>query len=342
MLNGSAANEGLILSMSAPQWNDWHWQMKNRVRTSAQLARLWGADVIEGCDRVVQAYPLAVTPYYLSLVGNIDDRMDPIRRQCLPDPGEIEEPPGMQDDPLEEGKHMPIPGLVHRYHDRCLALLTSTCATHCRHCNRKRIWQDTSFELTKDRFSAMREYITGRREIREVILSGGDPLILADGQLDWILGALRAIPHVEVLRIGSRTPVVMPMRITGALCAILKKHRPLWLNTQFNHPVEITPEAKRACEMILEAGVPVSNQSVLIKGVNDNFETMRDLLHGLQRAAVRPYYLFQADQVAGTCIYHADPAVGTEIMERLWQTTTGLCLPRYVIDKPGRAGKLPL
>ncbi len=331
-----------LMAPTLGHWHDWRWQMANRINSLPKLARLLGKAIMPGSERVIATYPLMVTPYYLSLMVDPRDQMDPIRRQCLPDPREMEDPADLTADPLEEGKHMPVDGLVHRYQNRCLVLVTNACAVYCRHCNRKRIWRDGGFEMTAKRLSAMVEYIGGQREIREVILSGGDPLTLNDDQLDWVLEAFRAIPHVEVIRIGSRIPVVMPMRITRELCAVLKKHRPLWLNTQFNHPVEITADAASACEMILEAGVPVSNQSVLIKGVNDNFEIMRSLLHGLQRAAVRPYYLFQADRVAGTTPFHADPATGREIMERLRQTTCGLCLPRYVMDMPGKAGKVPL
>lgn len=334
-----------INRFSAPAdkfWHDWRWQMKNRISTLPQLANLLGPGKIIPYAAVIATYPLAVTPYYLSLIADCRNQADPIRRQCLPDLQEMEDPPDMSADPLDEESHMPVDGLVHRYQDRCLILSTKNCAVYCRHCNRKRLWLADSCEITPQRLAAMTEYITARKDIREIILSGGDPLTLGDDKLDWLLGAFCAIPQVEVLRIGTRIPVVMPMRVTKTLCAILKKHRPLWLNTQFNHPIEITSDARRACEMILEAGVPVSNQSVLIRGVNDSFEIMRDLLHGLQRASVRPYYLFQADRVAGTAPFHADQATGIEIMERLRQTTCGLCLPRYVVDMPGKAGKAPL
>ncbi len=341
-MEGTVTNINRIMQPKVPHWQNWRWQMKNRISSLPQLASLFGPAVIRGCEGVVATYPLAVTPYYLSLLADPLDQMDPIRRQCLPDPLEMEDPVALTPDPLDEGKHMPVAALVHRYQDRCLALVTRNCAVYCRHCNRKRIWRNGSFEMTTGRLSAMLEYIAAKREIREVIISGGDPLTLSDDQLDWLLAAFRAIPHVEVLRIGSRIPVVMPMRITRKLCAILKKHRPLWLNTQFNHPVEITPDAQKACEMITEAGVPVSNQSVFLRGVNDSFEIMRDLLHGLQRAAIRPYYLFQADMAAGTSPFQADPACGREIMEKLRQTTCGLCLPRYVRDMPGKTGKVPL
>lgn len=188
----------------------------------------------------------------------------------------------------------------------------------------------------------MVDYVTRTPALREVIVSGGDPLLISDGLLDWFLGALRTIPHVEVLRIGSRIPVTLPMRITPELCAVLKRHRPLWFNTQFNHAMEITEESARACEMLLEAGIPVSNQSVLLRGVNDDYESMRDLLYGLERISVRPYYLFQCDPVRGTDHFRADIWTGMEIMERLWRNISGLCLPRYVLDCPGGRGKIPL
>jgi len=237
---------------------------------------------------------------------------------------------------------MPVPGLIHRYPDRCLAIVTGTCAVYCRHCNRKRRWRMDKPGRTRERLQAMVDYVARTPSLREVIISGGDPLLISERLLDWFLGALRAIPHVEVLRIGSRAPVTLPMRITPELCAMLKRHRPLWFNTQFNHAIEITEESAKACEMLLEAGIPVGNQSVLLRGVNDDYESMRDLLYGLERISVRPYYLFQCDPVRGTDHFRAEIWTGMEIMEMLWRNISGLCLPRYVLDCPGGRGKIPL
>lgn len=325
---------------STKEWTDWKWQFENRIRSVADLTVLTGLapDALRELDAVAGKYQLAVTPYYLSLI-NWADKSDPLLLQCLPDVRELNFSIGGTADPLEEDSHMPVPGLVHRYEDRCLVIATNECATYCRHCNRKRLWGAP--KLACD-FERMADYVRRSRGIREVIISGGDPLTFADGFLDRLLKSFRAIPHVEVLRIGSRTPVAMPMRITSGLCRILKKHRPLWFNTQFNHSNEITREAAAACEMLLDAGIPVSNQSVLLKGINDDYDQMRRLCRGLQRIGVRPYYLFQCDPVAGTDHFRCDFAKGLEIAQKLWLNVSGLCLPRYVIDAPQEGGKVPV
>lgn len=343
---------GLLISASAGRtsdgainnnWSDWRWQFRNRIRTIDKLNEaLRGESGRPGdCRKVTRIYPLAATPYYLSLIHPSDPN-DPIRRQCFPDIKELTYSTGGVADPLEEDRHMEVPGLIHRYPDRCLVIMTNICATYCRHCNRKRIWKTKS--CIKDKAYAQRiiDCIASRTSIREVILSGGDPLTLSDKLIDNFLSDLRKIRHVEVIRIGSRTPVVLPMRITSELCMILRRHRPLWFNTHFNHPREITRESSRACEMLTEAGIPISNQTVLLRGVNDDYDTMRDLLYGLQKISVRPYYLFQCDPVQGTDHFHADIWRGMEIMEKLWKNVSGLCIPRYVLDVPGGKGKIPL
>jgi lysine 2,3-aminomutase len=325
------------------EWSDWEWQLRNRVRSFKQLASVTNipAESLAACRPVTKTYPLAVTPYYLSLM-DAEGGGDPLRRQCFPDHRELDFSLGEDDDPLGEERAMPVPGLIHRYPDRCLVIVTNACAVYCRHCNRKRIWRNERPRGVRAWMQPMIDYITRTPSLREVILSGGDPLLLSDGILDWLLGALRAIPHVEVLRIGSRAPVTLPMRVTPELTAMLKRHRPLWFNTQFNHVEEITPESIRACERLLMAGIPVSNQSVLLKGINDDYETMRDLLIGLERISVRPYYLFQCEPVRGVNHFRADICRGVEIMETLWHNVSGLCLPRYVQDCPGGRGKIPL
>lgn len=328
----------------AGDWSDWQWQYRKRVRTLPQLVSHLDVppQTVLAWRRVTRTYPLSITPYYLSLIDPADP-LDPLRQQCVPDIRELEFSLGGQDDPLEEHDQMPVPGLVHRYPDRCLILTTQACAVYCRHCNRKRLWKQTNPAISsKPYFQSMIAYIAASPQIREVILSGGDPLTLPDETLDWLLSSLRAIPHVQVLRIGSRVPVTLPMRITPELCSLLQQHRPLWLNTQFNHPREITPEATAACDRLLTAGIPVSNQSVLLKGINDNVDTMRDLLHDLQEISVRPYYLFQCDPVKGTDHFRTDICDGMKIMETLWSNLSGLCLPRYVLDVPGAPGKIPL
>lgn len=328
---------------SAALWGDWEWQLRNRVRSLTRLASVMNRPVASfaACRSVTKTYPLAITPYYLSLMDAVEEG-DPFRGQCFPDPRELDLSLGEADDPLGEEEAMPVPGLIHRYPDRCLLIVTNACAVYCRHCNRKRIWRDEKPRGGREWLQPMIDHVARRPSLREVIISGGDPLLLSDGLLEWLLGALRAIPHVEVLRIGSRAPVTLPMRVTRELAAMLKRYRPLWFNTQFNHAREITPESIQACERLLMAGIPVSNQSVLLKGINDDYETMRDLLIGLERISVRPYYLFQCEPVRGANHFRAEILRGVEIMEKLRQNVSGLCLPRYVLDCPGGRGKIPL
>jgi lysine 2,3-aminomutase len=306
-------------------WHDWKWQFKNGLATLTPWAGRIDGSATQYRDllAVTKIYPFRVTPYYLALM-DVSNPADPLRRQCFPDLQEIRFSLGGVDDPLEEGRYMPVPGLIHRYADR------------------KRLWENKPSAGMQAYLQPMIAYIRQRKDIREVIVSGGDPLTLNDHALARILESLRAIPHVEVLRIGSRIPVVMPMRVTPALCKMLRKYRPLWFNTQFNHPREITSDAVRACEMLLDAGIPVSNQSVLLHGVNDSHDVMRELLYGLQRISVRPYYLFQCDPVRGTDHFRVDLQRGLDIMQKLQCNMSGLCMPRYVVDLPGGRGKWPL
>ena len=324
-------------------WSDWRWQLGRSALRRDRLARILGEEAVAGpvWEDLLRQYPCRITPYYMSLLRP-GDAGDPLARQVIPDPRELEGRSGEDPDPLDEEKHMPVAGLIRRYGNRCLLLAADRCALHCRHCNRKRLWRRPASGSRRPRLRRALEWIARTPAIREVILSGGDPLTRDDGELDWLLGSLRAIPHVEVLRLGSRVPVVLPMRITEDLCRILQQHRPLWLNTQFNHPLEITEESAAACDRILTRGIPVSSQSVLLKGVNDRYEVLRDLFQGLQSIAVRPYYLFQCDAVTGTGHFRTSPAAGLEIMERLWKNLSGLCLPRYVQDLPGEGGKILL
>lgn len=328
---------------SAKDWQNWRWQMKNRITGLEVLEKLFGKTGLdkESLKAVTAIYPVAITPYYLSLIQGLSES-DPVFAQSFPSLSEIACFDKMPEDPLEEDAHMPVPKLIHRYPDRCLAIVTETCAVYCRHCNRKRFWSRPNHVSLKARFHEMVHFIAASPQIREVIISGGDPLILDDKKLEKLLVSLKTIPHVEILRIGSRTPVVMPMRITKDLCRMLKRHRPLWFNTQFNHPVEISPEAARACNMLQEAGIPVSNQSVLLKGVNDSTQVMKNLLHGLQKISVRPYYLFHCDPAKGSAHFRTSPKEGITLMEKIWQQCSGLCLPQYVMDVPGSAGKIPL
>lgn len=334
-------NRFWLNNATAGDWRDWRWQFKNRLIHIDALNGLTTNRNKAKIKAVAAVYPIAITPYYLSLIEEPHEK-DPVFAQCVPSPLEMDFSGRAAEDPLEEDAHMPVPKLVQRYPDRCLAIVTETCAVYCRHCNRKRFWSPSHRISLKTRFQQMIRYIAETPQIREVIISGGDPLTLDDAVLEDLLVSLRKIPHVDVLRIGSRVPVVMPMRITPQLCRVLKRNRPLWFNTQFNHPAEITPESARACQMLLEAGIPVSNQSVLLKGVNDSPNIMKTLLQDLQKISVRPYYLFHCDPARGCAHFRTDLKSGIALMEHIWQQCSGLCLPQYVVDTPGRAGKIPL
>jgi lysine 2,3-aminomutase len=340
-------NKKIILShyrnASEKDWKNWRWQFQNRVTSMGKLAEMTERLVPrpEKLRRVLCTYPMAITPYFLSLIEP-DDENHPLALQCIPDEKEVSISPHCSDDPLNEDDSMPVPRLIRRYPDRVLAMVTRSCATNCRHCNRKRSWGKKDPSTLKNRLDKMVRYVANSPEIREVIISGGDPLTYDDHHLEMILSSFAAIPHLEVLRIGSRTPAVMPMRITKELCRMLKRYRPLWFNTQFNHPSEITPDAGRACNMLQEVGIPVSNQSVLLKGVNDNKDVMRRLLYGLQKISVRPYYLFHCDPVKGCHHFRTDLTTGLNMMENLRKNCSGLAMPQYVADLPGWSGKVPI
>ncbi|HID96776.1 MAG TPA: KamA family radical SAM protein [Thermodesulfobacteriaceae bacterium] len=325
-------------------WKDWKWQIRNRITSLDALSRLPnpGPGTREGLANVLRRYRYAVTPYYLSLI-DWTDPADPIMKQCLPDTREVTfRLPGSEDDPLKENEHMPVPGLIHRYRDRALAMVTTTCAVYCRHCNRKRQWGLRHAWAHSRSVARMVDYIQKTSCIREVIISGGDPLTMHPDKLEGILAAFQAVPHVEVIRLGTRIPVVLPMRVTDDLCGMLARHRPLWINTHFNHPREITAEAAAACDRLLRAGIPVSNQCVLLKGINDSAETICYLCRRLQSIMVRPYYLFHCDSVRGTDHFRTDLRKGIEITRSLWGTTGGLSIPNFVVDLPEGGGKAPL
>ncbi|MGE5893288.1 MAG: KamA family radical SAM protein [bacterium] len=352
-LTSLAPHEGLFKTDSVVQklwpgvtteeWNDWRWQMANRVRTIDNLSLLLNLKPyqISRYKRLIEYFHFAITPYYLSLIdwSNPDD---PVRKQSVPDLKELEFQIIGDNDPLEEEEDMQVAGLVHRYPDRVLAVVTNTCSMYCRHCTRKRIWHEGESERSKKELKAMVDYIRSTSGVREVVVSGGDPLTMNIDLLDWFLGELQRISHIEVLRIGTRVPAVLPMRITDDLVSMLSRHRPLWLNTQFNHPREITPEVQEACDKIQRAGIPISNQSVLLRGVNDSLEVMKELCHALQRIMVRPYYLYQCDPVRGVEHFRTNLWKGIEIIEMMRGYTGGLCVPTFVVDAPGGGGKIPL
>ncbi len=320
--------------------------MKNRLKGPEGLERLekaLGVD-LSAQKPVLKTYKWATTPYYLDLARKRNLLEDPIGQQVIPSPFETKDTSrNSSPDPLQEQSYSPVPGLIHRYRDRVLILASSVCASYCRHCNRKRTWRSPeALSIGEKGLGRLTDYISKRPHIREVLISGGDPLLLPLNHLARLLGAIRAISTVKVIRIGSRVPVVLPMKITDRLCRLLKRFRPLWLNTHFNHPSEITRRAKAAIEKIQLSGIPVSNQTVLLKGINDRYETLHDLFCALQEIMVRPYYLFQCDHVKGTGHFRTDLHVGISIMERLWGDTGGMCIPRFVADLPGGNGKVRL
>jgi len=329
--------------ISPAMWNDWKWQLKNAVSSLEGLKRF--IPTAPACDerfeRVISNYPLSVTPYYLSLI-DFEDPDDPVRRQAFPDPQETEFFQTGEEDPLEEESDMAVPGLIHRYPDRVLLQITNMCPVLCRHCTRKREWKNGLWTRSDGELRAMIDYLEKNKNVRDVLISGGDPLVLATKRLESILQRLRAIPHLEILRIGTRAPVVLPQRIDAELVTMLKKYRPLWINTHFNHPNEITREAIEACDKILCAGIPMNNQSVLLKGVNDSASVMLRLCRELVRTGVRPYYLYQCDPVKGAEHFRTSLRKGLEIIEGLRGHTTGFAVPAFVVDAPGGGGKIPL
>jgi lysine 2,3-aminomutase len=323
-------------------WNDWHWQARNRLRTLAQLEQVL---VLSEDERAALSQgamlPVSITPYYMSLVSR-DDQSQPLRRTVIPNVAELDHGLGEADDPLGEDGDSPVPGLVHRYPDRVLLLVTDFCSSYCRYCTRSRMVGHGSIAPAEARLEAAFDYIRRTPAIRDVLISGGDPLALSDERLDWILTRLREIPHVEFLRMGTKMPAVLPQRITPELCRMLRKHHPLWMSLHFLHPDECTPESFQACTRLADAGIPLGSQTVLLAGVNDNVETMKQLVHRLLRMRVRPYYLYQCDPITGSAHFRTPVSKGLEIIEGLRGHTTGYAVPNYVIDAPGGGGKIPL
>lgn len=324
-------------------WNDWKWQLRHRVEGLDELKRYITLSPAEeeGVAQCLHSLRMAITPYYLSLI-DFDDPNDPIRKQCIPTALELDVAAHDLADPLHEDGDSPVPRLTHRYPDRVLMLVTDQCAMYCRHCTRRRFAGATDSTTPITILDQQIEYIRKHPEVRDVLLSGGDVLTLSDERLENILMRLREIPHVEIVRIGSRIPVVMPQRVTPALCEMLKKYHPVWLNTHFNHPDEITAEAVKACAMLADAGIPLGNQSVLLAGVNDCTHVMRKLVHELVKIRVRPYYIYQCDLSRGLEHFRTPVAKGIEIIESLRGHTSGFCVPTFVVDAPGGGGKIPV
>ena len=327
-------------------WKDWYWQQKHAIKNICDFEHLTEIRFSDKekirLNKTVQKFPVSITPYYLSLIDFKDYQNDPIFKQCFPDPSELIMQPCEMEDPLAEEKDSPAPQITHRYPDRVLFHVSNVCAMYCRHCTRKRKVGDVDSIPEKMDLKRGIEYIRKTTQVRDVLLSGGDPFMLSDEYLDWILGELEQIPHVEVIRIGTRIPVVLPYRITGSLVDMLSTHRPVWVNTHFNHPREITESARRSLSRLADAGMPLGNQTVLLAGVNDCPRIMKRLMHKLVENRVRPYYLYQCDLSEGLSHFRTPVGKGIEIIESLIGHTSGFAIPTYVIDAPGGGGKIPV
>ncbi len=335
--------QGLWSDIPEAQWKDYRWQLRNRLTTVEQLRERMVLTPEEeaGCAYANRKLALAITPYFFNLIDR-EDPDCPIRKQVIPREGEMQVAPEELLDPVGEETAMGVDGLVHRYPDRCLFLVTNVCAAYCRYCTRSRLVSNAQgYDFHPNYENALR-YIETHPEIRDVLLSGGDPLLLSDKKLGMLLGRLRAIPHVEFIRIGSRVPVFLPQRITPGLQEVLREHGPVWMSIHTNHPKECTDELYEATEKLSFAGVPLGNQSVLLRGINDNVDTMRSLVHRLLMMRVRPYYLYQCDLITGSRHFRADVQKGIEIIQGLRGYTSGYAIPQFVIDAPGGGGKIPI
>jgi lysine 2,3-aminomutase len=324
-------------------WDDWRWQFRNRITTLAELDKFFPltSDERQALAEVLHQFRLGITPYYLSLIDP-HDPADPMRIQAIPSMVEFLDQESGEDDPLGEEQFSPAPGIVHRYPDRCLLIATNACALYCRYCTRKRIMHDGEAPPPRSVLKAAVNYIARTPAIRDVIVSGGDPLTWSTGRVEELLRELRAIPHLEIIRIGSRVPVTLPQRVTPELCAMLDRYGPIWINVHFNHPREVTANAALACDRLLRCGIPLNNQAVLLRGVNDDAETIKSLVHALMRIKVRPYYLYHCDRVHGAEHFRTTVEKGLEIIEKLRGHTSGLAVPTYVIDAPEGGGKIPI
>lgn len=328
------------------RWNDWKWQVRHCIKDVETFEKLldvhFDDDKRKDIETTISKFPMSITPYFLSLIQTDSLENDPIFKQSFPSVRELDILECDMADPLHEDVDSPVPGLTHRYPDRVLFLISNTCAMYCRHCTRKRKVGDVDSIPDKAQVKAGIKYIADHPVVRDVLLSGGDPLMLSDEYLDWILTELRKIDHVEIIRIGTRIPAVLPYRVTDELVTMLKKHHPIWLNTQFNHPRELTSSSKKALAKLADAGIPLGNQSVLLNEVNDCPRIMKSLVQKLVYSRVRPYYIYQCDLSEGLSHFRTSVGKGIEIMESLRGHTSGLCVPTYVIDAPGGGGKIPV
>jgi len=333
----------LFRDVTPEQWNDWRWQLKNAIHDVETLEKVITLtdQEREHLRECLGKFTMAITPYYAALMDR-NDPSCPVRLQAVPRIQELHDDPSDLSDPLHEDVDSPVPGLTHRYPDRVLLLVTNICSMNCRHCTRRRLVGDTDVDMPEENVAKAIEYIRKTEAVRDVLISGGDPLVLGEERLESIISRLRAIDHVEIIRIGTRTPVVMPQRITDSLVSMLKKYHPVFVNTHFNHAKEITAEARAACAKLADAGIPIGNQSVLLRGVNDDPETMKQLVQKLLTVRVRPYYIYQCDLSLGISHFRTTVSKGIEIIEALRGHTTGLAVPTFVVDAPGGGGKIPV
>ena len=326
------------------EWNDWRWQNRNRIRTLQQLERIVAVTEEERAAilRHKGPLPIGVTPYYMSLIDAANPTQG-LRRTTIPTLAEFDRTPGEQDDPLGEDAHSPVPGLVHRYPDRVLLLVTNFCSVYCRYCTRARlVGASGERALRKADIDRAIEYIAATPAVRDCLISGGDPLSLDEDRLEYVLSRLRAIPHLEFIRIGSKQPVVQPMRVTPTLTKMLRRYHPLWMSLHFTHPDEVTPEVAEACGRLADAGIPLGSQTVLLKGVNDDLATLKKLFHALLKIRVRPYYLYQCDPIRGSSHFRTTVDKGLELIAQMRGYTTGYAVPNYVVDAPGGGGKIAM
>ena len=338
--------EKIYPDASISNWKNWKWQIKHSIKDVESFEKMlnikFDQKLKTKIDETIKRFPISITPYYLSLIDTDDYENDPVFRQSFPSPLELNIDKFEANDPLSEDEDSPVPGITHRYPDRVLFHISNVCSMYCRHCTRKRKVGDKDSIPEKAEILKGIEYIRNTPSVRDVLLSGGDPLMLSDEYLDWILTELRTIPHVEIIRIGTRMPVVLPYRITDELVEVLKKHHPLWINTHFNHPREITKSSEEALRKLADAGIPLGNQTVLLSGVNDCPRIIKRLVHKLVQNRVRPYYLYQCDLSEGLSHFRTPVGKGIEIIESLIGHTTGFAIPTYVIDAPGGGGKIPV
>ena len=337
-------NNEIFKDISADKWNDWRWHLQNKVESVEDLKKLVNINAAqeEGIARCLKKFRMAITPYYLSLIDLDNIESDPVWAQAVPLVGELHVAKEDMRDSLHEDEDSPTEGLTHRYPDRVLFTITKECAMYCRFCTRRRTVLGTDKAMSKDKIDAAIAYIASKPQIRDVLISGGDPLLFSDDALEGIIKRIREIEHVKIIRLGSRIPVVLPQRITDDFCNMLKKYHPIWLNTHFNHPNEITDEAATAIARLADAGIPLGNQSVLLAGINDCVHVMRKLVGRLIENRIRPYYLYQCDLSEGLSHFRTPVAKGIEIIEGLRGHVSGFSVPTFVVDAPGGGGKIPV